>query len=201
MVDVAVIKAKEDADQNNSDDEVAKIAKEDADKKKAEEHAAKKKAEAKRQEDLTNHLTQPIYMLTQAGVQFMKDNPDLGKNRKVVYIPGLYSETMEVLLYDVCRIVIALCRIENVTYRHNNVTGRVSFESAKGGHQFFNQLGMITQQVEISSKPQLFAVGGNGESPRFLQDVHLALHLLGCHRIPDRWKLESDADGRLPGQG
>ena len=83
-------KAKDDADQKKADDELAKVAKEDADKKKAEEHAAKKKAGYKRQEDLTNHLTQTFYVLTQAGVQFMKDNPDLGKNGKVVYIPGLY---------------------------------------------------------------------------------------------------------------
>ena len=48
------------------------------------------KAEAKRQDDLNKHLTQPLYMLTQAGVQMMKDNLDLGKNGKVIYIPGLY---------------------------------------------------------------------------------------------------------------
>ena len=37
----------------------------------------------------------------------MKDNTDLGKNGKVIYIPRLYYESMEVLLYEVCRIVMA----------------------------------------------------------------------------------------------
>ena len=171
-MDEAVKKAKDDADQKKADDELAKVAKEDADKKKAEEHAAKKKAGYKRQEDLTNHLTQTFYVLTQAGVQFMKDNPDLGKNGKVVYIPGLYYESMEVLLYDVCRIVMALSGIGNVTCRHNNVTGRVSFEWAKGDHQFFNQLGMITEQMDISSKHINYSHSGvTGNRPAWLADV------------------------------
>ena len=92
-------KAKEDADKKKSDEEAAQ--------KKAPEDAAAMKAEAKRQDDLNKHITQPFFMLTQGGVQFMKDNPDLGKNDKVIYIPGLYYESMEVLLYEVCRIVMA----------------------------------------------------------------------------------------------
>ena len=59
---------------------MAKKAKEDADQKKAEADAAKKRAEDKRQEELTKHLPQPVFMLTQAGVQYMNDNMDLGKN-------------------------------------------------------------------------------------------------------------------------
>ena len=69
--EVAAKKAKEDADQKKKDDEEAAETKSEAD-------AATKMAEAKRQEDLHNHTTQPLFMLTQAGVQMMKDNPDLG---------------------------------------------------------------------------------------------------------------------------
>ena len=62
--------------------------KEDAAKKKQpDEDAAKKKAEYKLQEDLAKHLIQPVYMRTQAGLQFMKAKPDLGRNGKVIYIP------------------------------------------------------------------------------------------------------------------
>ena len=99
-------------------------------------------------------------MLTKAGVKMLKDNPDLVTNGKVIYIPGLYYETMEVLLSEVCRIVMAQCGIENVTARHNSVTWQVKFEWNKGtlrfisfDKYFFNQLGMITQHVEMSSKP------------------------------------------------
>ena len=83
---------KEYADKKKVEEDAVKKAKEDADRK-SEADAAAKKAEAKRQDDLTKHLTQPLFRLTQAGVQLMKDNPDLGKNGKVIYIPGLYYET------------------------------------------------------------------------------------------------------------
>ena len=73
---------------------------------KAAADAAAKKAEAKRQDDLAKHLTQPIFLLTQARVQIMKDHPDLGKIGKVIYIPGLYCESIEVFLNEVSRIVI-----------------------------------------------------------------------------------------------
>ena len=53
---------------------------------------------------------------------------------------------------------------------------------------------------DIQQASQLFAFGGNGESPRLVGGYANALHLLGCHRLPDRGKLESDADARLPGQ-
>ena len=95
----------DDATKKKTDQDAAKKAKEDADEKaddvaaqKAEDDAARQKAEAKREEDLNTQMTQPLFMLTQAGVQFMKDNPDLGKNVKLIYIPGLYYESMEVLL-------------------------------------------------------------------------------------------------------
>ena len=78
---ITLKKAKEDAEQKKSDDEAAQ-------KMKAEEDAPTKKAEAKRQEDLNNHMTQPPYMLTQAQVKIMKDNPDLRLNGRVVYIPA-----------------------------------------------------------------------------------------------------------------
>ena len=131
----------EDAKKTKPDEDLAKKIKEDADKKAADDLLAKEKAaadlaakqaEAKRQDDLNKHLTQPLFMLTQAGVQMMKDNPDLGKNGKVIYIPGLYYETMEVLLFHVCRIVKAQCGIEDVTYTNNILTGKVSFEWKKG---------------------------------------------------------------------
>ena len=154
-------KKPDDAKKPKTDEDLAKKTRADADLKKAEEDlvaqqkaaadVAAKKAEAKRQDDLTKHLTQPLYMLTQAGVQLMKDNPDLGKNGKAIYIPGLYYESMEVLLNEVCRIVMAHCGIDNVTARHNVVTGQVKFEWKNGtlkflsfDKYFFNQLGMIT---------------------------------------------------------
>ena len=80
----------------------------------------------------------------------MKDNPNLGKNGKVIYIPGLYYESVDVLRNEVCRIVILQCGIENVTARHNAVTGQVKFEWTMGilkflsfDKYFFNQLGLI----------------------------------------------------------
>ena len=109
----------------------------------------------------------------------MKDNPDLGKNGKVIYIPGLYYETMEVLLFEVCRIIIAQCGIEKVTYTNNIVTGNVSFEWKKGtlkflsfDKYFFTQLGMITQQVEMSRNPLYFSHSGiTGNRRAWLDDV------------------------------
>ena len=107
------MKKREDATKKKVDEDAAKKAKEDADKKKlddaagenkAEEDAAKKKAEAKRQDDLNKHMTQPLYMHSKAGDQFMKDNPDLEQNGKLIYIPGLYFESMEVLLYEVAEL-------------------------------------------------------------------------------------------------
>ena len=63
---------------------------------------------------------------------------------------------MEILLSEVCRIVKAQCGIEEVTYANNVVTGKVSFEWKKGtlwflsfDKYFFDQLGMITQHVEM----------------------------------------------------
>ena len=188
----AVEKPKEDTkkpeDAKKTEEELAKKKKEDEDKKKADDLLAQqkaaadlaaKKAEEKRQDDLNKHLTQPLFMLTQAGVRLMKDNPDLGKNGKVIYIPGLYYESVEVLLNEVCRIVMAQCVIENVTARHNAVTGQVKFEWNKGtlkfisfDKYFFNQMGMITQHVEMSSKPLFMSHSGvTGNRRAWLEDV------------------------------
>ena len=54
---------------------------------------------------------------------------------------------------------------------------------------------------DVQQASLLFAFGGNGESPRLIGGCANALHLLGCHRLPDRGQLESDADGRLPVKG
>ena len=90
------VKKPENETKKQTDEVAAKNAKEDADKKKSHEDAAQKKseadatakkAEAKSQDDLNKHMTQPVFMLTQAGVQMMKDNPDLGKNGKWSIFP------------------------------------------------------------------------------------------------------------------
>ena len=85
---------KEDADQKKADDA--------AGKKKADEDAAKKKAEVKRQEHLT-----------QAGLQFMKDKSELRKSASY-QIPALYYSSVEVLLREICRIVMVRSDNENV---------------------------------------------------------------------------------------
>ena len=53
---------------------------------------------------------------------------------------------------------------------------------------------------DIQQASLLFVIGGKGESSRLVGGCANALHLLGCHRLPDRRQLESDADGRLPSQ-
>ena len=99
-----------------------KKAEEEAAWKKAEEHASKKKAEDNRQEYLANQMIQQLYMLSEAEVQFLKAKPEIGRNGKVIYIPSLYYESVEVLLYVICRIFMALCGIEGVSYSHINRT-------------------------------------------------------------------------------
>ena len=119
-------------------------------------------------------------MLTQAGLQFLNDNPDLGKNGKVDYIPGLYYESMEVLLSEVLRIVMAQCGIENVTYRYNNVTGQVRFELDKGTLKFvsfdkylFTEICLITLQVQMFSKRLYYSHSGvTGNRRAWLEDMH-----------------------------
>ena len=81
-----------------------KKAEHDATKQKAENAAAKQndddaakakmEAEAKRQEEVPNHLSQPLYRLTQAAVQFMKAKPELGKVGKVINFPALFYESV-----------------------------------------------------------------------------------------------------------
>ena len=118
-------------------------------------------------------------MLTQAGLQLMKYNLHLGKNGKVIYIPGLFYESTEVLISEVCRICNTQCGIEDVTYANNVVTGKVSFERKKGtlkflsfDRYFFDQMGMMTQQVEMSSKPLYFSHSGvTGNRRAWLDDV------------------------------
>ena len=60
-------------------DDAAKKGKEDVTRKKAVDDAAKAKkaAEAKRQEDLANYRTKPLFMLAQAGLKFVNDRPNL----------------------------------------------------------------------------------------------------------------------------
>ena len=58
-------------------------------RKKTEPDAAKK-AEQTRQEDLSNHLTKPLFILAQAGLKFMNDRPNLGKVGQVIHIKPLY---------------------------------------------------------------------------------------------------------------
>ena len=137
------------------------------------------KVEANGQEALPNHMIRPLYMPTQAGVQLMNDKSWLGTVGKLIYIPALYYETVEVLLYEICRIVMAQCGIENVSYTDNNLTGRISFEWQKGTLNFlsfdkylFNQLGLITQQVELANTPLYFAPSAtSGNRRASLTDV------------------------------
>ena len=71
----------------------------DAAHTKADDDAkAMNATQEKGQEDLATHLTQTLFMLPQAGVKFLKERPQMGKNVKLVYIPGLDSESMDVLL-------------------------------------------------------------------------------------------------------
>ena len=97
----------------------------------------------------------------------------------MIFIRGLYYESKEVFLNELCRIVMVQCGIDNVTARHNIVTGQVKFESKNGTIKFlsfekyfFNQQGMITQQVEMSSKPLYFSHSGvTGNHRAWLDDV------------------------------
>ena len=157
-------KKAEDAGKKKAQEDAAKKAEEDAAKKANEEAKANMKAESKRQEDFKNHLIKRLYMLTQAEVQFLKDKPEFGKVGKLIYIPALYCSSVEVLLVEVCRIVMAQCNIENVSYTINDQSGRISFEWKKATllflsleKYFFNQLGLATQQVERFSKPLYYA--------------------------------------------
>ena len=58
---------------------------------------------------------------------------------------------------------MAQCDIENVSYTINNLTGRINFEWKNGTlnflsfEKYFNQLGLATRQVEISSKQLFYA--------------------------------------------
>ena len=42
----------------------------------------------------------------------MKDKPELGNVVKLIPIPSIYSSSLEVLLGELCRIVMAKCDIE-----------------------------------------------------------------------------------------
>ena len=70
---------------------------------KIEADAAAKKAEEKRQDDLSNHLTKPLFMLAQAGLKCMKDRPNLGKVGHAIHIKPLYYPTLDDLLEDVSK--------------------------------------------------------------------------------------------------
>ena len=66
-----------------------------------------------------------------------------------------------------------------MTYTNNIVTGQVKFDWKHGtlkflsfDKYFFNQLGMITQQVEMSSKPLYFSHSGvMGNRRAWVEDV------------------------------
>lgn len=49
-----------------------------------------KEAEAKRQEDLSNHLNKPLVVLPQAGLRFIQDQPNFRKNGQVIHIKPHY---------------------------------------------------------------------------------------------------------------
>ena len=59
-----------------------------------------------------------------------------------------------------------------------------------------NAAGGNIQQASL-----LCAVTNLGKWSRLLGRCANTLHLLGCHRLPDRGQLEVDVDGRLPDQG
>ena len=93
--------AEEDAAKKKAEDQQAPKASEAAKKKADDDAKARNAAEDKRQEELTNHMIHPIYMLTQAGVQFVKAKPELGSVGKVIYISALYYESVEVLSVEI----------------------------------------------------------------------------------------------------
>ena len=67
-----------------------------ATKKKADNEAKpKNEAEEKRQEDLSNTLTKPLFMHAQAGLKFMKDRPNLAKVGQLIHIKSLYYPTLD----------------------------------------------------------------------------------------------------------
>ena len=54
--------------------------------KKADEDAkCKKAADDKRPEDIQNHLTKDLFMLTQSGLKLMKHRPNFCKIRKLIH--------------------------------------------------------------------------------------------------------------------
>ena len=54
---------------------------------------------------------------------------------------------------------------------------------------------------DIQQASLIFTVKNLGRSPRLVGQCSNALCLHGCHRLPDRGRLESDVDGCLPSQG
>ena len=130
------------AEKKKHDEDAAKKKKavyEAAKKKKAEEvEKERKAAQEKRQEDLANHVTKLLYMLTQAGVQFMKDIPQLGKVGHLIYFAALDSELKHVLLHDLSITVMVQCYIENLTFTYAIHTVRITFNLAKGTLKFLS---------------------------------------------------------------
>ena len=82
---------KKEGDENKPEDAAKKAAEEAAALKKKADNEAKatKEAEEKRQEDLSNHLTKPLFMLAQAGAKFMRDRQNLGKVGQVIHLKQL----------------------------------------------------------------------------------------------------------------
>ena len=94
----------------------------------------------------------------------MKVRTNVAKFGQVIQIKSHYYPTLDDLLEEVCKQVILKCSIEGVSYTHNPLTGRISFEWKHGtlnflsfDKYFFDQLGLGTEQEEIFSKPLYYA--------------------------------------------
>ena len=94
----------------------------------------------------------------------MKDRPKLGKIGQVIHIKALYYPSLDDLLEEVSKQDILKCSIVGVSFTHNSLTGRISFEWKHGtlnflsfDKYFFDQLGLGTEQEEIFSKPLYYA--------------------------------------------
>ena len=157
---------KEDAEKKPAEDAKKKPTEDPAAKKKKadDEAKGKKEAEVKRQEDLSNHLTKPLFMLAQAGLRVMKDRPSLAKVGKVIHIKSLYYPTLDDLLEEVCNQGMSKCENQGVSFAHNPLRGRISFEWKHDtlnflsfDKYFFDQLGLGTEKIEIFSQPLYLA--------------------------------------------
>ena len=84
----------------------------------------------------------------------MKDRPQLWEIGKLIYIPGIYYESMDGFLQNFCRIVMDHCDSEGLTYTYHELTGRVTFKWVKRSltwrsfeKSFFDLFGLETDWV------------------------------------------------------